>query len=248
MRITLQDTPFGIESESYIHSHTGDWATGVHVDFGTVAGAWSIAELKDLIASHDAIIAQLTASYSAFSPEWAQKDAAGLAAFGDDYQAMLSRYNSAKVAANAAIAASAVVPLSDAMTPAGPGIYDGILNALKQNPATVSKGDLDDLSNRLEAAQKAAGATVLVYTNIPQPSKGSDVDISVLTAAQQATSHIVDPIVGDKSLDPSKRTPLWNLVPWYVYVAGGILILMIGGVAVQASGAGAALSLLKGKR
>jgi hypothetical protein len=153
---------------------------------------YSVAELKDLLANKDAKLSQLAAGLASFDTTWKARDAVTESAWQKDYQALLSRYHSAKVLAEVEIAAAETAPLPDNAIPATT-VYDGVLNALQKTSGVVSPGDLQDVWDRLVAAQ---GAPIPEPTN-PQPKPGTDLGLTWYQSLDAFARGIIVPS-GDK--------------------------------------------------
>ena len=141
----------------------------------TIFGMMTVAELRDLLKEEDGKVAALKKGFDAFKPTWCQADQAGCNDWNNDWNALTSRYNSARRKAQAIIAVTSGV--GDAYKPAD-GEYLGVLQAMCQGQTSTSggctqqKGDFNDLSQRLALA----GQTV----KLPQiQPKATDVDIEV---------------------------------------------------------------------
>jgi hypothetical protein len=134
----------------------------------TLFGDWSLAELQELIDAKDKEFQVLDSAYAnTQSSQWPNPQVQG--DWVNDWTSLKSRYNQAKSAAlnviSIAKANFLAPPLS--MTTAEP-YYSNVIHALKQNPNTITKGDLDDVHQRLNAIKP-----IPTYT-VPQPSKAND--------------------------------------------------------------------------
>src|SRR5215471_20284645 len=140
----------------------------------TVANFETVAELKDLVAAKDYTISQLGKARDAF--QWG--DPAAASDWDSDFTALKVRYALARAMADAAFGRAALMLTTpNALIPA-PLEWDAIIKAIRQNPDTQTKGDLQDLSDRLNAAGQKVD-----YSNTPQPKKGQDADLNVYKQA-----------------------------------------------------------------
>jgi len=165
-----------------------------HPQFGTIAGRWTIAELRELIANKQYVMDTLEKTFKNYMSSYPGD-------FGDwesDWQALKDRWNSALTYANIRLAAAKIVPLPDNDIPAQDA-YESLLKAIQQKypEHTTTKGDLDDLNNRL----MAMGAKVDL-SKAPQP-KAADADIRMM----QATLPI-EKIVDTLPIEEIVDTPL----------------------------------------
>lgn len=161
----------------------------------------TVAELEDLVAAKDYQIASL---WSAAGPHIA-KIAASDVSWPNDWQGLNTRYKSAKENAEKYIKPLRFSLTPNNMIPVEP-LYQAILTSLKQNPTTITPGDLQDLSNRVSALGIHAD-----YSGTPQPRAVSNVEGLILKGAQQVLSPI-DRIVQneeDKYKNPSKHRSWW---------------------------------------
>ena len=111
-----------------------------------------------------------------YKGEWAKKDAAGLAEFLSDWQTTLKRYNAASDAATEALNRNTIPPIlgfnklvPEALLPME-DIFQAIVHADQANPPTVTRGDLQDLVQRLAAVGAAIAPG---FTVQPTPQTGS---------------------------------------------------------------------------
>ena len=201
--VDLTDAPeFGYEPPSF-----GD----------NVAGEKSIADLKDLVATWDASMASLGQSAGAFLSTWAQNDPSAAADWSNDWAALQQRYAAARADAQSAINSSSstltsilsfgVSSVVGDQAGANPQ-YLEVLKAVKQattdvnGGATVTKGDYDDLAQRLTAAQQSVGASVFVQ-QVVQPT-ATDTGLSVLQSTQNLD------VVG--ALSGQFHSPILNII------------------------------------
>lgn len=166
----------------------------------TLLSTWSASDLVSLLAAKDYDFAQLEQHFAAFRPTWDLTDSGAATAWAADMAALQHRYNLAHSQATDFLVAAKLVPLPmTEITASGP--YNAVLNALKQNPTTVTTGDYDDLDARLQVASGSATN----YANQPQPTPGSDGDLNLLNAL---------PNPGKPSTWPS----------WLKWTAGGVAV------------------------
>ncbi len=200
-------------------------------DFGTVNGAQTIAEVQDLLKNWDARMADLGREVNAFSGQWRAADPTAFDDFDRDQAALSIRYNKASSDAKAVISDSSWNPMPASMIPAQ-GAFDNIMKAIRQcyppDGCPTSKGDFDDLYNRLSAAKAAASLPPPVMTTI-QPT-AQDTDLKVFNAT--APLDVIAPIVGDTA--PKPGSPLavfaWMYKHRVALTAGAVVV--VGGVVV----------------
>jgi hypothetical protein len=180
---------------------------------GSIAGVPTIAEVKELIAAKDAAISQLGLAYAQYLPQWLAKSS-GLAgqdalAWKSDFDALAARYAAARTSVLSDAAVYSPLGAFDSVKP-DPGGWDSIMAAVRQAwpAATETKGDLQELDRRLEAAGK-----VPAY-NIPQPTVDNDADLRMFKAADVAAKGL------EKLGGQSTNVALVALV-----VVGGVLAL-----------------------
>jgi hypothetical protein len=174
----------------------------------TLLGDWSLAELQELLAAKDKEFQVLDSAYANTSAnQWSNPQVQ--ADWVSDWMALKNRYNQAKSTALNVISVAnsnfLAPPLT--MTTAEP-YYTNVLRAIKQNPNTITKGDLDDVHNRLNSIKPIPAYTV------PQPSKAND----FATTVSQALAPF-DPIGDAHARDNWKKD-----------LAIGIGASLIGGI------------------
>jgi hypothetical protein len=181
----------------------------------TILGQYTVAELEDLIAAKDYAVNQL--SYAYFG-DAGKHDLHKDPTWPTDFTALSIRYNNAKTKAQNLISALKVSnPLIPNNVIPADAPYKSILKSLRASPNTISKGDLQDLSNRL-----AALGIQTDYSAMPQPKSGSDIELSAFKAANVALAPLEHPIPS-----PTKHPTLWIV---------GILGLVAGYFGVRAVG------------
>jgi hypothetical protein len=150
------------------------------VGVGAIGTTQTIEDLKDLIKAQDAQLADMGVKYATSGATWGISDPTAYKAWGDDYQALMARYNAAKDAANTAITLSnANFLLPASFDVSGDPPYKGITAALNHFPE--QPGDMQDLARRLQAA---TGASNTPGFQMPQPHQ--DADMAVYNAAEAA--------------------------------------------------------------
>src|ERR1700722_18450202 len=163
----------------------------------TILGQYTVAELEDLIAAKDYAVNQL--SYAYFG-DAGKHDLHKDSTWPTDFTALSIRYNDAKSKAQGmATALKASNPLIPNNLIPADAAYKAVLKSLRASPTTISKGDLQDLSNRL-----AALGIQTDYSGMPQPKSGSDIEMSVLKATNVALAPFDHPIP-----PPKKHPTLW---------------------------------------
>lgn len=181
----------------------------------TILGQYTVAELEDLIAAKDYAVNQL--SYAYFG-DAGKHDLHKDITWPADFTALSIRYNDAKSKAQNLISALKVSnPLIPNNLIPADATYKAILKSLRTSPNTISKGDLQDLSNRL-----AALGIQTDYSAMPQPKSGSDIELSALKAANVALAPFEHPIPS-----PKKHPVIW---------IAGILGLIAGYFGIRAVG------------
>lgn len=153
-------------------------------DFGTVAGQHTASELQDLLNAKDHDLAELDRIQTDFLSKWQAKDAAAAGDWSKDWAALQGRYKAARAKAVAAITtanAPAVNPILGLA--ATESAWGSVISALKQagDPGPMTKGDLQDLANRLSDA----GSALNFETPTPQP-QAPDADLNTLNALAKA--------------------------------------------------------------
>lgn len=152
----------------------------IHSGFGAIPGpsgmVQTVSDVKDLLATWDPRVAELNTQSH------------GVDGIGDDFEtdlaALNGRYNAAATAARKVVSDASWLPGQE---PAQ-GTYDAILGALKRVSGTITKGDYDDLIERLAQARTANGLQTTVTT--------------------------VQPTTQDVGTDFYKATSGWDPVSW----------------------------------
>jgi hypothetical protein len=179
------------------------------VGVGTLLGMHTVAELKDLLAAKDYQLAQLGQAFSK-ATGWATSDPTSYAAWQTDFSALMQRYNAARTQAQAIVDANSASIIPANMDVTGEGPYELVLAAIHHDPEQT--GDLTDLDRRLT---KGAGVTA-DYSQTPQPTSGSDVDLSVYQGAGKALDAVGLP--KDAAAFPWAKAGL---------IAGGVLLGLV---------------------
>jgi hypothetical protein len=180
----------------------------------TLTGAYSLAELKDLLDAKDKELLVLRGDAEAFFPTWQAKDPAAANYWKSDFQNLQKNYADVRGRAKAEIAASHLLP--DNMV-GEDGLYYEVLYVFnlgwkEHNAAT------DTLMN-LRSRLQAAGAKMSPYT-VPQPKAGTDFQQNVFKAADDAWKGIGD--AAHKTLDWTRPIVIAATV-----VAGAVGFLLI---------------------
>jgi len=149
---------------------------------GTIANFISVAELADLVRAKDYQVHQLYKTFLDFLPTWQTRDTRTAFDWQTDFAQLRTRYDTARTNAQRAIDAARYVPLPNSAIPAQDA-WDDLLKSLRKNwdgttGGALVKGDLADLSNRLEAAGGHPD-----YSQTPQPDIRSDFDLNAFKAA-----------------------------------------------------------------
>jgi len=137
----------------------------VHPATARFGGPFEVAsgDLSQAIRATDQRIAQLGKAFGDYSGAWAKKDPGGFADFSNDWMALLARYGAAKASAQS-IGTGLVTGLTGGLSSGG--AVDRIYASIKQVPGKVSRGDFDDLVERL----RAQGVKIDVVLPQPGPS------------------------------------------------------------------------------
>lgn len=176
----------------------------------TILGQNTVDELRDLVAAKDYTIAQIDKAYAPFASAWRARDASAAEAWEADFAALRRRYAAAKVlAAEAFTRAQFTVGVRDSLIPASVE-YDAILKAIRKDPNVQSRGDLQDLSDRL-----AAQGVRIDYAKTPQP-KAVDEDLQVYKGA--------DTLLKKGEAAAEKAAKDWT--PWLI--GGGAVLGLFG--------------------
>lgn len=222
-----------------------------NADFGTtILGQQSISDLQDSLTSWDYRVKQMTSALKAFTPTWSAADPGGFADWSADYTAMMARYTAAVSQANSAVSAAkfSFTPNANISAQAE---YDALAKAMRQcyppDGCPTSKGDFDDLNNRLTAATAQYGGAAPSYTNMPQP-KATDVDMAVYKATAP-----VDLVAQATGLEAPKVPGMGGAAKFIAWatthkkailvtgslVAGGLVFLQLKPLLLAAKGAAA---------
>ena len=179
----------------------------------------TVAELQDLLAKDDHLILMMYAAYAPRMADVAVQDPTWLA----DWGALQNRYSAAKDQATKAISnARLSVGTPNQMIPAE-AAFQALAKATKQNPDRITKGDLQDLSNRLMNLGISPD-----YSGTPQPRWGSDLDqiirdaLKPLTIPLDAAEKKLKDLFDDNPVsEPTHYPKTWLLA--ILGVIGGIL-------------------------
>ena len=182
----------------------------------TILGQPSASELQDLLKSHDYEISQIKVGYDKIRPSWEASDPAAAAAFAKDWADFQTRYTTASAVATGAIAS--MLGLTGFPSPQVSLAWYAVLRAMKQDDGTISKGDLQDLYNRLAAA---GASSAIDLSKMPQPTS-VDADLETFKAADAATKKIE---TGAASLKSAGLT-LWPYVLGGALAIGGTVLLV----------------------
>lgn len=158
-------------------------------EFGTVAGQYTVAELKDLLAAKDASMTALASQVVQFFSTWQKQNPSDANAWHAQYASLLSNYAKAKSNANLVIGGASMGLLPDSVIPAD-DTYKAVLTALNSAWAqnTNANGSLGDLLMRLSNAG-AQNSPV----NIPQP-QAADFDLNNMQRANTIANQVPSPV------------------------------------------------------
>jgi hypothetical protein len=117
-------------------------------------------ELKSFVRTMDAELAKLGQDFHVRAGPWAARDPVSFGEWQADYGLLLARWSVAKADAERTLPGSMSMlhvhqedPVSSFGLPARAGTI--LLGALKQDPSSITKGDLSDLRRRLQASRTA---------------------------------------------------------------------------------------------
>ena len=142
----------------------------------------SKAELRDLIANKDYVLAKLAAAFANIAPVWTKRNPVEEARWYSDYTSMQSRYGAAKADAEDSMSWPTLLP--DTMVDASYS-WEMILRSLQKVENYRSPGDLADL---IERGSKAG--MVLNFSNAPQPKIENDFDLWLFKKADKGVNAI----------------------------------------------------------
>jgi hypothetical protein len=166
----------------YIHSSHEQHVTG------TLLGRWTVAELKDLLAEKNGLVADTESTLSKVQAQWMARNPAEAKDWLNDWAQFKARYDAAVSKANAVISLANVSLLPDAYSPAD-DVYKAVLRALSPTPNKVTKGSLADLIRRL--SMSGIHGSNVQHTTI-QPRLGTDADLNMYQRADAAV-RTLDP-------------------------------------------------------
>lgn len=144
----------------------------------TILGQHTVSELRDLVTDKDSQMAQVQSAYDANA---SRVDSSWLS----DWNALKSRYASARNAASVVMTLAKTSPIPDSTLPAE-DTYQAILTALTKTPGSYTDQDWQGLYNRLTAAIGSAPPVVAV-----QPVS-TDVDLNTFNAANSVAASAPD--------------------------------------------------------
>ncbi len=182
----------------------------------TIAGHHTVAELREWLEHIDYEVAQVEASFASIHASWAAQDPTAAKEWASEWDTLRGRYRTVRLRAEIAIArAKVAIGVSDSVIPAEDE-WQAVLHALSVTPGTVSRGDLQDLYNRLSAV---SAKPVIDASKAPKPH-AADADLSVLQAAnatiragEKAAAALVD------AAEKTKMSPGTKVI-----VLGGVVL------------------------
>ena len=174
----------------------------------------NVEDLQKFIANKDVVYKGLSDQLAALAPTWQTQDPAGYQKIVKDLTILSANYAQARASAEEALATrSSLIPdaLINMDVP-----FEAIVRADQPVDKTVTPGDLQDISNRLEAfRQKATPNTPPAPVNIPFPVQqdiGSQFMANTVTlgamgkGVMQAIEHPIDTVLGPQTPpDPNKK-------------------------------------------
>lgn len=192
----------------------------------TVLGRATVDDLRDLIAAKDFTIKRIDEAFNRFLPTWGNRDPATANDWSADWAVFVQRYQRAHDVVELKGWLGMSPPIGSSVTPAGDE-YEGILRALTEKPGGgYSKGDIQDLYNRLVAAQKAP----VDFTGMPQP-KNADPDLAYMNETgkigEAAGGTVSDIAKGaDSAIAKSSALDKYFL-PVAVAAIGGVVAIVV---------------------
>jgi hypothetical protein len=170
----------------------------------SVLGHHSVGELREWLVDLDYQMEQIGAAYSSFAPAWQAQDAPSHREWAGEWTSLQTRYGAARAKAQGAIFRSKLdVGIPDSLLPVEDE-WQAVLHALARTPGTTAKGDLQDLYDRLAAAQ----GRPIDLSKRPQPT-APDAD---LVAFKTADAALRAGEAAVREITPSKTTGTWVVV------------------------------------
>jgi hypothetical protein len=186
----------------------------------TLLGKPTVAELKDLLAAKDYTIGQLDRAYADFAPTWVARDSAAFTDWTSDWNAFHKRYDTARTAAQRAIDFAKLNVAPESLLVAEDE-YGAVLKALKQIDGTITKGDLQDLYDRIAGAGKTPD-----LSRTPQPA-ATDMDLRAYSAADRTLKAV-------EAVGKAAAKPAASLFTPRTVLLGFLCVGLIAGVAAAA--------------
>lgn len=180
-----------------------------NVDFGTVLGKHTVAELKDLVDAKDYTLKQIESLF-----KQAPVNDKRLGDWITDWGKLRSRYNAARLKANDAITGFHILP--DSASPAEDE-YNAIIMALQPAYPSESKGDLQDLYRRIVDMGLKPD-----LSETPQP-KAIDPDLNVVKASDVMTGVLGGALQGAQSA-VHQFVPQTDYKKLALYVGGAVVL------------------------
>jgi hypothetical protein len=175
-----------------------------------ILGQYSVGDLADLINAKTYDINRLQSLWNTVGDSWKAVDGSAASDWQSDWDGFLVRWNTAygnaapelKNAADNPSVPTAIIPANDS--------YLAMLHALKQVDGVITKGDYDDLWQRLNDANgKVGNAGDFSNWNTPQPVN-ADADIDIIKLSNE--------IIGS----PSEEKNLEKIIEKDLLIAGAI--------------------------
>lgn len=216
----MSSQPFNWETHFRAVSKAAKARKALAVEFGTVNGQYTIAELIDLLAAKDEEIKRIDDAFTAFAPTYP----GDFGAWQTAWTTLKSNYNNAKSSAQNQITAAKLNVVPNNMIVADQA-YKDVLTSL--NPSwqqnTAAPNSLSDLQNQLTKM----GATV-DNSPLPQPTPGSDVDLTALKGANQTIQNVEK---AEQAILGGAKGAVKALLPknfwWYVAAAAAASVIVL---------------------
>lgn len=176
-------------------------------------------ELRDLVKAKDYDIGQVQAAADAAGAAWQASDPLGYSDWLADWKRFRDRYAKARTTATIKLTAADILPGPDSLKPVE-GAWQGILRALSVVDGVQTKGDFQELHNRLVAATNKP----VDFSKQPTPI-AHDTDLAVYHAADTGVRAIE---AGEKAAKKAAGGFFAENWPWIAGIA-------VGAIAVNAA-------------
>jgi len=151
-----------------------------------ILGQYSIGDLDDLLKAKSYDIGRLQTLWTQLQGPWLSVDQIAANDWQADWNLFSTKWNNAASTASAIVSDAKATQAPIALMPAN-DIYLSLLHILKQKDGVISKGDYDDLFQRLSAANlQLSNMGDFSNWNTPQ-AQNTDADIDIM----QLSDHII---------------------------------------------------------